>query len=82
MTELTFKRLLCKIPSGEYYADPYEIYKMVCTKSCQNMNLFKNYYRRKEFEFMFEEKKYGFEYLTSGKVRYIGTNDLNSIIVA
>ena len=34
-----------------------------------------------DFCIMFDEKKYAFEYKFNGKIRYIGTNDLDFIVV-
>ena len=81
MTEKTFKRMMNKLPSGEYKANAWDIYEKVCPKSYQDMSKWKNEERRMMFVKMFIESKYGFEYMFDGKIRYIGTNDLNMIIV-
>lgn len=81
MTERIFKSMMKKIPSGEYKADPREIYNMICPKSYRDMTKWDNVNRRIGFEKMFYEKKYGFEYMFKEKIRYIGTNDLDTLIV-
>ena len=81
MTERTFKSIMNRIPAGEYPANAWDIYAMACPKSYQDMNKWKNYSRRMAFVAMFIERKRGFEYMFSGKIRYIGTNDLDTLIV-
>lgn len=77
----TFKRLMNKLPAGEYRANAWDIYEKVCEKSYRDMRKWENEERRMMFVKMFIEQKYGFEYMFNGKIRYIGTNDLDTIIV-
>ena len=34
-----------------------------------------------EFKFALDKYKYGLEYTTNGKIRYVGTNDLATLII-
>lgn len=34
------------------------------------------------FSICFDECKYGLEYATNGKIRYIGTNDIDTLIIS
>lgn len=81
MTERTFKRMMNEIPTGEYPANAWDIYTMICPKSYRDMNKWENQSRRMAFVKMFIDAKYGFEYMFNGKIRYIGTNDLDTLIV-
>ena len=82
MTERIFKNMMNRLPAGEYDAnDLYTIYMMVCPKSYKDFSKYENTMRCNSFIHMFEEKKYGFEYLFNQKIRYIGTNDLHTLIV-
>ncbi len=84
MTERIFKSMMNRIPEGEYYVDAYgryEIYKMICPKSYRDTSKLENNIRYYEFMIMFDELKYGFEYMFKGKIRYLGTNNLNTLIV-
>lgn len=81
MTRRIFKSMMNNLPNGEYIANASDIYKIVCPKSYRNKNIIDNRIREIGFICMFEEHKYGFEYMFNGKIRYIGTNDMNIIIV-
>lgn len=82
MTKRIFKSMMNKLSEGEYNANAYEIYDIVCPKSYKNMNITDNRIRQTAFVCMFEECKYGFEYMFNNKIRYIGTNDLNFVSVS
>ena len=69
------------LPSGEYPANAWDIYKKVCRKSYRDMSKWENQEREIAFVKMFTEKKYGFEYIFDQKIRYVGTNDLDFIVV-
>lgn len=79
MTDRVFNSMMKKIPSGEYSVDAYGLwmlYQFICPKSCRQDKI-----RYFEFCKMFDERKYGFEYRFCGNIRYVGTNDLNYIVV-
>lgn len=83
MTDRIFRAMMNKIPSGEYDAnDLFSLYMIICPKSYIDMSKYKNKMRYFLFASMFDEKKYSFEYMFNGKVRYIGTNDLHILTVA
>lgn len=82
MTERIFKSMMNKIPAGEYnVSDLSEIYNMICPKSYRDTSKYENRMRWLSFICMFDEKKYGFEYMFNQKIRYIGTNDLDYFVV-
>lgn len=82
MTERIFKSMMNKLSAGEYDAsDVYNIYMEVCPKSYKDISKYENNMRCMQFMCMFEEKKYGFEYMFNQKIRYIGTNDLHTLVV-
>ena len=81
MTERIFKSYMKKLPKGEYNAnDLWSIYLLICPKSYQDVSKHENNIRFYNFVHMFEEKKYGFEYMFEN-IHYIGTNDLHTLIV-
>lgn len=83
MTERIFKSMMNKLPAGEYDADDIRsFYSLICPKTYADLDKFENHYRYLQFTWMFEEKKYGFEYMFNGRIRYVGTNDLHSLMVA
>ncbi len=82
MTDRIFKTMMNKIPSGEYDTnDLFSLYMIICPKSYRDISKYENNMRFMLFAHMFEEKKYGFEYMFRNKIRYIGTNDLHTLIV-
>lgn len=83
-------KLICKVASGEYhYSRLNEMFKSVCPKKWKRYNdLFEEYDLTSEGMFAFDcfskyinEVLYGLEYITKGKIRYIGTNDLKTFII-
>ena len=81
MTERIFKSYMKKLPKGEYNTnDLWSIYLLICPKSYRDTSKYENNMRFWNFVHMFEEKKYGFEYMFKN-IHYIGTNDLNTLIV-
>ena len=82
MTERIFKSMMNKLPVGEYNAnDLYNIYMEICPKSYRDISKYENNMRCNQFMHMFEEKKFGFEYMFNQRIRYIGTNDLHTLVV-
>lgn len=82
MTERIFKSMMNRLPAGEYDAnDTYTFYEMTTAKSYKDCSKIENSMRRMMFCHIFEQKKYGFEYMFKGRIRYIGTNDLHTLIV-
>ena len=82
MTERIFKSMMSRLPSGEYNVkDLWDIYKIICPKSYKDTSKYENQMRWLAFICMFDERKYGFEYMFNGKIRYIGTNDLDILVV-
>ena len=82
MTERIFKSMMNRLPYGEYNVkDLNGIYKIICPKSYKDTSKYKNKMRWLSFICMFNERKYGFEYMFNNKIRYIGTNDLDILIV-
>ena len=79
MTERIFNSMMKRIPTGEYSVDAYglwALYNKICPKSYITDKI-----RYFDFCKMFDERKYGFEYRFNGSIRYVGTNDLNYIVV-
>jgi len=83
--EELIKRLL-KLPNGEYYADIEQL--MMPTEKKKNLaySMFGDLLGISlsvllNYVVCFDYYKYGLEYATNGKVRYIGTNDLNTIVI-
>lgn len=82
MTERIFKTMLRKLEKGEYSIDDISsLYDMIVPKSYKDTSKFENKMRYFDFCRMFDEKKYALEYMFNGKIRYIGTNNLNYIVV-
>lgn len=82
MTDRIFKTMLNRLPAGEYDAsDLYSIYMEICPKSYRDISRYENNMRCIQFFNMFEEKKFGLEYMFDGRIHYIGTNDLHTLIV-
>ena len=84
MTERIFKSMMNKLKSGEYNLDAYgkwELYNEICPNSYKDISKFENKMRWNDFWNMFEDHKYGFEYKFNGRIRYVGTNNLNFLVV-
>lgn len=84
MTERIFKSMMNKIPAGEYKVDGYglwSLYQNICPKTYKDTSKFENQMRYYDFCRMFDEAKYGFEYRFKGRIRYVGTNDLDFLVV-
>lgn len=82
MTERMFKMAMKRIPKGEYNAsDVYELYKLAHSKRYQDVSKYENNMRYLNFCMMFESMKYGIEAMFHGKIRYIGTNDCDTLVI-
>lgn len=90
MTKEKAIKLISKAEKGEFhYSRLREVFTSVCQKSWKRYDDLLNEYVLTSdggLAFMFFEKyidecKFGLEYATNGKVRYIGTNDLSTFIV-
>ena len=82
MTERVFKSIMKKIPAGEYrVSDMWSIYEMICPKTYKDTTTWENKMRFQQFCIMFDQYKYAFEHMFNGKIRYIGTNDLDFFVV-
>lgn len=82
--EQLIKRLK-RLDSGEYYVDEAMFLKIANKSECSIHPLtgdkIAKLYPLCIFLRAFDECKYGLEYATGGKLRYIGTNDLNTLVV-
>lgn len=90
MTREKAVKLLSKADKGEFHHSRLqEVFLSVCQKSWKRYNdLFNEYELNSDgatafmfFEKYIDECKFGIEYATNGKVRYIGTNDLATFII-
>ena len=90
MSEMTLETLikrLKRLGKGEHYCGDLEkIYLKTAKKSEYEITYFgerraKDFIAELLFEQDFNEYKYGLEYATNGKIRYIGTNDLETLII-
>lgn len=82
MTERIFKSMMNRLEPGEYNTrNLWYLYQEICPKSYRDTSKWENSIRFNQFGCMFEEKKYGFEYMFKGRIRYIGTNDLSILVV-
>lgn len=84
MTKRIFKSMMNKLQPGEYRLDAYgmwSLYQDICPKTYKDTSKFENKMRYMNFCMMFEEHKYGFEYIFKGHIRYVGTNDLSFLVV-
>lgn len=83
MTDRAFKMMMNRLPAGEYNAnDLWALYLLVCTEKQKDISKYENNIRFWDFVHTFEEKKFGFEYMFKQKIRYIGTNDLHTLMVS
>lgn len=84
--EQLIKRLK-RLPKGEYYCgDTERLFLKVANKSEYTVNELTGDKSAKMvplicFSQAFEACKYGLEYLTHGKIYYIGTNDIQTLVV-
>ena len=90
MTKEKAIKLISKAEKGEFhYSDLEKVFLSVCQKSWKRYNdLFNEYELTSDgilafrfFKMYIDESKFGLEYATKGKVRYIGTNNLSSFII-
>ena len=90
MTKEKAVKLISKAEKGEFhYSNLERVFLSVCQKSWARFNdLFNEYELTPDgitafrfFEKYIDECKFGLEYATNGKVRFIGTNDLATFIV-
>lgn len=90
MTKEKAIKLISKVESGEYhYSHLEKMFISVCQKSWKRYNdLFNEYELNSDgilafrfFKMYIDECKFGIEYATNGKVRYIGTNDISTFII-
>ena len=87
MTNEQVVKRLSRLPAGEYYADTEKLFLATSkSKSEYNVNPITGDKIAKIskvilFDLAFEAIKYGLEAATNGKIRYIGTNDLNTLVV-
>lgn len=89
--KMTFEKLvkrLKRLEKGEYYCGDIEaLFLKVANKSEYIVNpltgdKFSKLYPTIEFSQCFDECKFGLEYATNGKMRYIGTNDIDTLIIS
>lgn len=77
-----------KLGKGEHYCgDVEDLFIKVAKKNEYNVNALTGEKTSKlipylQFKEAFDYYKFGLEAATNGKIRYIGTNDLNTIIIA
>lgn len=90
MTREKAIKLISKAEKGEFhYSRLRDVFLSVCQKSWKRYNDLLNKYELTcdgaqafaFFEKYIDDIKFGLEYATSGKVRYIGTNDLSTLII-
>lgn len=87
MTMQQLVRRLNRLPEGEYYADKEKIFLATSRskKEIRENDLISETYPVLSFllDFCeaFDEYKYGLEYASGGRIRYIGTNDLNTLMI-
>lgn len=83
-------KLISKVSNGEYhYSHLRDMFISVCPKKWKRYNdLFAEYELTAEgcvafnfFKKYIDEVLFGLEYITNGKVRYIGTNDIKTFFV-
>lgn len=77
-------RLLKKVPAGEYRGDMRDIYITVARKGeVDEYGLLTRAGEKRYCEFLHEiyPKRYGISNLTGGRVRYTGTNDLDTFSI-
>ena len=85
MTKEQLIRRLKRLEKGEYYVDENMFLKLA-NKSEYTVNSITGDKIAKiqplvQFMVAFDEIKYGLEYATKGKMRYTGTNDLNTLTI-
>lgn len=84
--EQLIKRLK-RLEKGEYYCGDIDaLFIKVANKSEYTVNVLTGDKYSKLipallFSQCFDECKYGLEYATKGKIRYIGTNDLQTLVI-
>lgn len=86
---MTMEQLIKKLKrlgEGEYYVDE-DMFLKIANKSEYSVNQITGDKIAKlqplcMFLRAFDECKYGLEYATNGKMRYIGTNDLNTLVIS
>lgn len=84
MTDRIFKSMMNRIPAGEYKVDEYGLwclYQKISPKTYKDTSKWENRIRYYDFCRLFDEGKYGFEYRFKGRIRYVGTNNLNFLVV-
>lgn len=88
---MTFEKLvkrLKRLEKGEYYCGDIEaLFLKVANKSEYTVNPItgdkcSKLYPTIEFLQSFNRSKFGLEYATNGKMRYIGTNDIDTLIIS
>lgn len=85
MTKEQVIKRLKRLEKGEYCVDE-NMFLMLANKSEYTVNAITGdkipkLYPLVQFMVAFDEIKYGLEYSTKGKIRYTGTNDLNTLTV-
>lgn len=87
MTTEQLIRRLNRLPAGEYAADVERLFLATATeKSDYTENpitgdRYATLAKVVPFSLAFEDAKHGLEYATKGKIRYIGTNDLSTLVI-
>lgn len=88
MTTAQLIRRLNRLPAGEYTADAEALFlDTAISQNDYSVNpitgdRYANLSKVVPFSVAFEEAKHGLEYATKGKIRYIGTNDLSTLVVS
>lgn len=87
MTTAQLIRRLNRLPAGEYTADAEKLFlatavaKSDYTENPITGDRYATLSKVVPFSVAFEEAKYGIEYASKGKIRYIGTNDLSTLVI-
>lgn len=91
LTERKFKMMLNRIPAGEYYFDAYDLFTLAAPASAFRVNYmgervlnlrdWRIYQMRMAFVQRISDVRYGLEYFTKGRMSYIDTEDLNTLLV-
>lgn len=84
MTREQALNLLKKVPDGEYNGDLREMYISIARKGeVDEYGLLTKKGEKRYCEFLHEitQIRYSISYLTNGRVRYTGTNDLDTYYI-
>lgn len=87
MTTAQLIRRLNRLPAGEYAADAEALFlETAVSRNDYTVNPITGercaiLSKVVPFSIAFDESKHGLEYASKGKIRYIGTNDLSTLVI-